>query len=86
MSLNCNGITHKIQELTKCVELDNTNIIQLDETRLAPKTELKIPNFQVYRNDRQPQPTQLPNGRTAVPIRREIVHHHVNTLTELHSI
>jgi len=54
MSLNCNGITHKIQELTKCVELDNTNIIQLDETRLAPKTQLKIPNFQVYRNDRQP--------------------------------
>jgi len=83
MSWNCNDITHKIQELTKCIKLHSTNIILLGETHLAPKTPLKILNFHVHRYYYQPLPWQLPNGGTAVLICRTIVHHHVNTPTKL---
>lgn len=57
----------------------------LGETRLNPKTPLKIPNFHLYRYDHQPLPRTPPHGGTAVLVRRGIVHQHVNIQTELDS-
>lgn len=85
LSWNCNGINQKIQELTTFVKLHNINIILLGETRLNPKTPLKIPNFHVYRNDHQPPARTPPHGGTAVLVRRGIVHQHVNIQTEFDS-
>ncbi|CAI6364155.1 unnamed protein product [Macrosiphum euphorbiae] len=85
MTWNCNGIRKKTQELTAFVKLHNIHVILLSETRLHPKTQLKIPNFHIYRSDRKPLPRHPPNGGTAVLIRRGIMHNHVNVLTELDS-
>jgi hypothetical protein len=82
MSWNCNGISNKIQELKTFIKLHNINIILLSETRLNPKTSFKIPNFHIYRYDRQPLPRQTPNGGTAVLVRRGIVHQYINISTK----
>lgn len=85
LSWNCNGIGNRIPELTAFIKIHNVNIILLGETRLDPKTPLKIQNVHTYRTDRQPQPRSPPNGGTAVLIRRGIIHQHVNIHTELDS-
>lgn len=86
MAWNCHGIQHKTQELSAFIKTHNIQIVLLGETRLAPKTPLKIPNFHVYRSDRKTKPRHPSSGGTAVLVRRGIVHQHITIPTKLDSI
>lgn len=85
MVWNCNGISNKIEELSAFIKLHNISIVLLGETRLNPKSQIKIPNFHTYRTDRPSIPRRPQTGGTAILIRRGIVHHQEIIQTRLDS-
>jgi len=78
LSWNCNGIETKLPELATFIKNHKIDIILLGETRLSIKHQLSLPNFYTYRTDRTSAPRKPTTGDTAILVRRNIVHQHIN--------
>ncbi|CAG5055373.1 unnamed protein product [Parnassius apollo] len=73
MYWNPDGIRQKLQELRTVAQQQDIHIILLGETILNPKTQIKLPNFHIYRRDEVTSQGAAYRG-TAVLVRRDIVH------------
>lgn len=70
VSWNACSIIGKKLELQEFIEENNVDIVLLSETWLHNGLQLKIPNYKIYRNDRQ----NRPGGGTAILIKSKIKH------------
>lgn len=75
MTWNSNGIRNKTSELTYIMRKHNIQIVLLTETRLNPNINFHIPQYKIYRNDRD----GASGGGTAILIHEDIVQN--STLT-----
>lgn len=85
MLRNSNGIKNKTYELSTFIKQHNVNIIPLGERRVNFKHKFSIPNFHVYHTDHPANPNHSPAGRTAILIRRDIVHNSIPIPTDIDS-
>jgi len=83
MSWNCNGISQKIQELTTFIKLHNKHNPAWWNPN--PNSKFQTSTYTVTTANLSQGVRTLPNGGTAVLVRRGIVHQHVIIPTELDS-
>ncbi|GFS85280.1 putative RNA-directed DNA polymerase from transposon X-element [Trichonephila clavipes] len=76
-ALNANGIRSRIVELRNFINKHSFDIILIQETHLRPGVSIRVPNYTLYRNDRQNQ--NIPSGGTAILIKSSLNHHHLPT-------
>ncbi|GFU22670.1 putative RNA-directed DNA polymerase from transposon BS [Trichonephila clavipes] len=74
---NANGVRLRIVELRDFINKHSLDIILIQETHLRPGVSIRVPNYTLYRNDRQNQNT--PSGGTAILIKSSLNHHHLPT-------
>ncbi|GFW58600.1 hypothetical protein TNCV_1579321 [Trichonephila clavipes] len=74
---NANGVRSRIVELRDFINKHSIDIILLQETLLKPGVSIRVPNYTLYRNDRETQ--NFPSGGTAILIKSSLKHHHLPT-------
>lgn len=72
---NANGIKNKFNELEEYTNREEFDIILIGETHLTQSVSIKLPNYNVYRNDRLGRP----GGGTCILIKRSIAHRSIST-------
>lgn len=72
---NANGVKNKRYQLEEFADEHNLDLVLLSETHLKPGNNLRLPNYDVYRNDRLDREL----GGTAILIKRSIAHHRIST-------
>lgn len=75
MYWNFQGLQNKKTEFMQFVQQYKIHIILLNETQLSPKTKFKIPNFQIFCNDRMSLMGNRATGGTAILILNNIIYH-----------
>ena len=75
ISWNANSVKGKMGELKEFLYEAEVDILLIQETFLKPTDPLKVPNYNIYRNDR----LTGRGGGTAVIIKRNIEHHRLET-------
>jgi Reverse transcriptase (RNA-dependent DNA polymerase)/Endonuclease-reverse transcriptase len=78
---NCQGVRNKRSELIQLINKLKIDILMLNETHLNPKIKLKIPNYHIYRTDRQSNSTTNCGGGTAVLVHHKITHNLITIQT-----
>lgn len=71
VSWNANGVLNKQQEIPFFLQDYQVDVLLLQETFLRPCHSWKIPNYSIYRNDRE----NGAGGGTAIIIRNSLPHH-----------
>ncbi|GFV93656.1 hypothetical protein TNCV_1717641 [Trichonephila clavipes] len=64
---NANGVRSRIIELRDFINKHSLDIILIQETHLRPGVSIRVPNYTLYRNDRQTQ--NIPSGGTAILVK-----------------
>ncbi|GFW24624.1 probable RNA-directed DNA polymerase from transposon X-element [Trichonephila clavipes] len=74
---NANGVRSRILEVRDFINKHSLDILLIQETHLRPGVSIRVPNYTLYRNDRD---TQIhPSGGTAILIKSSLKHHHLPT-------
>ncbi|GFU99395.1 putative RNA-directed DNA polymerase from transposon BS [Trichonephila clavipes] len=76
---NANGVRSRIIELRDFINKHSLDIILIQETHLRPGVSIRVPNYTLYRNDRQTQ--NIPSGGTAILVKSSLKYHHIPTPT-----
>ncbi|GFW38917.1 probable RNA-directed DNA polymerase from transposon X-element [Trichonephila clavipes] len=76
---NANGVRSRIIELRDFINKHSLDIILIQETHLRPGVSIRVPNYTLYRNDRQTQ--NIPSGGTAILIKSSFKYQHIPTPT-----
>ena len=76
LHVNINGLACKAKELEECLRDKKVDVVEINETKLNPATDLEIAGYHIYRRDR---PTQ--GGGVAILVKDTLDHTVVNTST-----
>ncbi|GFT57411.1 probable RNA-directed DNA polymerase from transposon X-element [Trichonephila clavipes] len=76
---NANGARSRIIELRDFINKHSLDIILIQETPLRLGVSIRVPNYTLYRNDRQTQ--NIPSGGTAILVKSSLKYHHIPTPT-----
>lgn len=69
ITYNAHGLHRQKYELIQYINIHNPDIILIQETFLKPKTKFSIPNYTIYRNDRDSK-----GGGTAILVKTTLTH------------
>ena len=70
LNFNANGLKNQILEVANFLQKNSIDIACINETHLKNPDIVKIPNYTIYRNDRE----NRPGGGTAIIIKKSIPH------------
>lgn len=83
---NANGITKKLIEIQILTSTRKIDIILLIETRISPKTTIKLPNDRIYYYDLPPKYGSPAHGETTIYVHCQIIYQQEYLNTKLKSI
>lgn len=76
---NSRSLKSKVSEFSNFLNFHKIDIALISETWLNPSIKISIPDFQIYRNDRNSNSSH-PHGGVAICVRKNLVHFQCNSV------